>query len=132
MEIEAEILGEDLLLEDVVEQAAIARAEEDRVMRDLGVTTSRSEVPDEEPHRVAHLLDASIRPFPAHRGIQQVAIRPRGVGVRHDDVRRERLTGRETNADRAPSVDEDPIDRRVTANGASLPFDETNETVDES
>ena len=67
MQVEAEVVGEHLLPEDVVEEPAIARPEQDGVVRDVLVAALRAEVPDEEPHRVAHALDARVGPFAGAR-----------------------------------------------------------------
>jgi hypothetical protein len=62
VEVEREVVGEHLLLEDVVEQLFVARAQEDGVVRHVFVLPVGAEVPDEEGHGVARALDARVGP----------------------------------------------------------------------
>ena len=54
MEIEREVLCEDAVFEDIVEQAFVAGAEPDGVVREVGVGPVSSKVDEEKRHAVAH------------------------------------------------------------------------------
>jgi len=54
VEIEREVLCEDTIFENVIEQAFVAGAEPDGVVREVGVGPVSSKVDEEKGHAVAH------------------------------------------------------------------------------
>ena len=68
-------------MEDVVEQALVARAQHHRVVRHIVEAAVGAEVPDEQAHRVALARDAAVGPVAAVLRLDKMTIGPRGVGV---------------------------------------------------
>jgi hypothetical protein len=107
----------------------VARPEHDRVVRDLRVFAFSPEIPDKKAHRVPLSIDARVRPALAVLGRDEVAVRPRRVGVGDDDVGLDALTVREQHAARALALDEDLLHLGPAAHGAALAFDQRYEAV---
>ncbi len=108
--------------EDRVELVVVVGGEEHGVVGELRRAPAQGEQQHEAGQRRLH---PSQRPQRAgrHRGRQQVAVDVLGVGVRHDDVRGQRLAVREADADGPPppAVEEDLRHRCPGAHpGASL------------
>ena len=127
VQVEAEILGQDLAAEDVVEQAAIARAEQDGVVVDAGIALARAEIPDEQAHREARAGQLARRPAFHYGGIEQAAIGGRRIGVGHHHLGRQRFARGEAHAGCPSVLDEDLFHRRVAPHGVALAFDQRHQ-----
>ena len=108
VEIEREIVGEDFLLEDVLEQFLVALGEDDGVVRQLGVGAVGAEIDEEEAHRVAHPFEPRIGPFFARRGRHGFLVEIGHVGVGDDDdarrVPRRSRAGRRARCRLRPAI----------------------------
>ena len=76
MQIEAEIGGEALQVENVAQKLAVAGTEQDRMAPDSLVAAVGSEIPDEQAHRVARPVEPAVRPPLARGGGDQTAVGP--------------------------------------------------------
>mmetsp|Transcript_53793 Transcript_53793/g.126972 ORF Transcript_53793/g.126972 Transcript_53793/m.126972 type:complete len:228 (-) Transcript_53793:961-1644(-) len=88
VQVEAEVVGQVLLREDVVQQALVARAQRDGVVGHVGVLAPRAEVPDEQAHRVARLGDAPVRPVAPVASRQQALVGEGRIRVAHHHIGR--------------------------------------------
>ncbi|EEF25157.1 conserved hypothetical protein, partial [Ricinus communis] len=132
MQVEAEIVGQQLALEDVVQQRPVARAEQYGVVRHRVVATARAEVPDEQAHRIARVVEAAIGPALAPGGRQQVLVGIGGVGVRHHDIGRQRFAAAQPYAGGAAIVRGDLDHFSVAAHAVALPLDQTDQPADQT
>ena len=87
-----------MALEDVVEQGAVAGAEQDGVVGDVVVAAVGAEIPDEEAHGVTGAVDAAVGPAAAVLGGDEAAVGPGGVGVGDDEVGADGLAVGEADA----------------------------------
>ncbi len=67
MQVKAEILADHLLVEDLLQQAAIARAKLDRVMRQVFIPAVGAEIPDKDA--MENRVRASLRAVHRLRGM---------------------------------------------------------------
>src|SRR5690554_4495059 len=81
VQIQGEVVGQDLLLEDIVEQFPIALAQHNRVVLDLRVVAVGAEIADEESHRLLDPRDAFVGISAAMRRVDKVCVDYRWVGV---------------------------------------------------
>jgi hypothetical protein len=112
-EVEAEIVCQHVLVEDVVEQLAIAGPEHDRVVGDVFVPALGAEVPDEQAHRVASGVDATVGPVRARVLGEEVSIREGRVGVGDHEVGGDPLAVVQHDPHRALLAEPDPGDLRA-------------------
>ena len=99
------------------------------MVRDVGVPAARAEVPDEQAHRVARLLDAPVGPAAAVLRRQQVAVGPRRIGVGHHHVGGDLLAGRQAHAAGALALHHDLGHRLIAAHAAALPLDQAHQAL---
>ena len=133
VQVEAEIGGEDLAPEDVAQQFAVARPEQDRVVPDRLVAPPRAEVPDEEAHGMPRPPEPPLRPAPPPvLGRQHLAVGPGGIGVRHHDVGRHRFAGSEHHARGPPVPHRDPPDLGAEPHRAARALDQADEAAHEA
>ena len=123
MQIQAEVLGQ-APTEDVVQQTPVAWTEKDRVMGHIRVLPLSSEVPHEQAHRVTGLLQLAVGPAAAGRVRHEVPVRPRGVGVRDDDVGRDHLPIPQSYSGRLAVLHQDLGHVGVDAKLATQSFDQ--------
>ena len=131
VEVEAEVVRELLVLEDVLDQPLVARPQADRVMRHVVVAAVGAEVPDEEAVRVGKPVDACVGPLAARALGQEVAVGPGDVGVGDDDVGVDHLAALKAHALGGAAVDQDLRDRALQAERAALTPDQAREAVHE-
>ena len=119
VEILREVVGEDLALEDVGQELLVARAEDDVVVPQVGVAVLHpiAEIDHHQRHALLAELDQRVAIDPAVRLVDELQIGGRIVGVRHDEVGRQRFAVRQRHAGRdalaAALLDLDPIDLGV-------------------
>ena len=87
VQVQAEILGQHVLVEDVVEQSLVARAHDHVVVQDVVEAAVRAEVPDDESHRMTRARRSC---GPSSGGVGDRA----AAGCRSRPVRRSRRRGR--------------------------------------
>ena len=98
-------------------------------MRDVSILAPRAEVPDEQAHRIARLLDAPIGPAPAVFGRHQVTIGPGRIGVRDHDIGGNRFAALQAHAPlAAPRSTVIRSTPPTAAHGPALPFDQSDQT----
>ena len=122
MQVETEILGQAMAAEDIVEQPAIAGAEQHRVLRQRLVAAVGAEIPDEQTRRKARALNFSIAPMAAMPRFEQMPIGPRGVRVGHDNIRAQDLTGGQTQPTHPALLHKDLLNLGIAAQGDALGF----------
>jgi len=110
VQIEAEILGQNFALEDVVEQALVARAHENHVVGQGIVTTPCAEVPNKEAHGVVRLLHLAVGPDGALGASQCGLVCPCGIGIGDHHVGLDALATLERDACSASRLDHNAID----------------------
>ena len=98
MQVEAEVFGKNAALEDVVEEFAVARAEEDGVMGDFLVAAVGGEVENEEAHGIVAAGEFGIGPLAAVRRRNEVTVNRGRVGIGYDEVRIEGFAAGEADA----------------------------------
>ncbi len=130
VQIEAEILRQHLAFEDVAQQLAVTRTKDDCVVGDIFVAPVGAEIPQEQTHRVSRPLQPPISPAAARAGRQKLAIRPRGVGVRHNDVSPNCLARFQPHAGGASPAHRDVLDLRAVTDRAALTLDQTDQAAD--
>ena len=86
MQVQREVGGELLSVEDVGQELSVARPKQDRVMRNIGIGVLRAEVPDEETHGVAFAGDRRIGMLPPRVGVDQLGVHHGRVCVGHNEV----------------------------------------------
>ncbi len=129
MQIKTEVRGELLAIEDVREEFAIARAEQDRVMGHVRILAPGSEVPDEQAVGIACAFYAPIRPALAHFRGQQIAIRPCRVGIGDDDVGRDVISRGEHHTRRGAVLHRDRANLRAAPHDVPLRLDQPHEPL---
>ena len=129
MQIQAEVVGQCLAIENVIEQTFVAFAHQHHVMRHIGILPVGTEVPDKQAHGVFCALQLAVGPPPTISGRQQPPVGCSRVGVRDDDVRVDTLTAIEHHAGRAAVFDKDLADRGVHTQRAALRFDQRDEPI---
>jgi len=87
-----------VLLEDVLQQTFVARAQQHHVVRHVGVLLVGAEVPDKQAHGVAALVNALVGPVAAVFRRDQVAVGPGRVGVGDHDVSSHELAAGQRHA----------------------------------
>ena len=131
MQIQAEILRQHMPVEDVVQQCAIAWAEQQRVMRHVRVCHARPEIPDEQAHRIPRPLQLFVRPAAAMPRRDQVAIGPGRIGVRDDDVCRDAFAGNQHDTG-GGSIDHRYLPNfGIASHGVALAGDEAAQALHE-
>ena len=103
VEVQREVLRKHLALEDILEEAAVARAEQDLVMRDVVVGPVGAEVDHEERHRIVEPFEVPVRVLRAHGRADEAHVGVRHVAVGHHDVRRQHLGAVQPNARGPPA-----------------------------
>ena len=121
-----------MALEDVVQQAAVARAQQDGVVGHVRVLAAGAEVPDEQAHRVARLVQAAVGPAMAVLAGQQVAVGPGRIGVGHHHVRGQAAAVGQANAAGGPVLDQDLAHALAAAHLTALPFDQAHQAADQA
>ena len=86
VEVEAEVVGNDTALEDVVEESAVAGTEEDGVMGDVLVAAVGGEVEDEQPHGIFAGGQLLIGPLAPVDGGDELTVDGGRVGVGYNEV----------------------------------------------
>ena len=86
MQIEAEIIGQRLALEQILQQFAIAGTHQDGVVADVIIMAIDAEIPDEQAHGIFGPVELGVGPAPARARGNEMAIGPGRIGVRNDDV----------------------------------------------
>jgi hypothetical protein len=98
VQIEREVAREALVYEDIVEQPAVARPQQDFVVSDVVVSAIGAEVEHEVRHRVAQAADAAIAGAVAEARRHQLEIGVCHVRVADDGVGGQRLPARQPHA----------------------------------
>ena len=88
VEVQREVLGDDLAVEDIPQQPFVTRAEDDRMMRQVRIRAIGAEVDDEQRHREPHPLQSAVGPRPAVFGFDELAVRVGDVAVGDDNTYR--------------------------------------------
>ena len=103
VQIKRKIIGQTPPVEDIIQQALIARPEPDGVMRDLVIFAIRAEKQHIQPHRQLAVVALEARGERQGLSRQQMAIEVHRVPVEHDMVSAEHLAIVQPNAlDPAP------------------------------
>ena len=119
VEILREIVGEDLTLEDVGQELLVARAEDDVVVPQVGIAVLHpiAEIDHHQRHALLAELDQRVAIDPPVCLVDELQIGGRIVGVRHDQIGRQRFAVRQRHAGRdalaAALLDLDPVDFRI-------------------
>ncbi len=100
-------------------------------MRNLRVAAARSEVPHKQTHRVPRLLEPSVRPRSASGRRHQVAVQPRRVGIRDDNIRLYGLAIRQPDTAGFSAIDHHLRDVRVQAELAAQSVDQVQKPADQ-
>ncbi len=129
VQVEAEIVGQLVAAEDVFQQFLVARAEQHHVVRHIGVLAAGAEVPDEEAHGVSAVLDLAVGPVAAVFRLDQVAVGPGGVGVRHHDVGRDALTTGQRDAGGHALVHFDALHLGTATQHPALPLQQAHQAL---
>src|SRR6476646_5613492 len=89
VEIKREVVSQHLLLKDVVEQAAIAPAQQDIMVRQACVRIAPpcAEIEHKERHAILHSLESTVRVPPSELLRNEVAIGKRHIRVRDYTIR---------------------------------------------
>ena len=131
VEVETEVVGDDAALEDVIEESAVAGAEEDGVVGDVFVAAVGGEKEDEEAHGVFAGGEFSIGPLAAVDGGDELAVDGGWVGVGHDEVGFDLFAPGEADAGGMPVANEDFFDGGAMAELHAVALAEGEEGVDE-
>jgi len=115
MQVETEVVGQLLVVENVVEQPFVPRPQQDGVVLHVLVGAVRPEVPDEQAHRVVHVLHLAVRPRVAVLGRHEVPVGPAHVGVGDHEVGGDFLARGEAHPAGRLVLHEDLIDLRAVA-----------------
>ena len=129
VQVEAEILRQVLLREDVLQQRLVARAEHHGVVVDRIVPLAGAEVPDKQAHRIARLLDLPVGPALARVVTQQLGIGPADIGVGDDDIGADGLARGQGHAGGAAFRDLDPRHLRLVAHAAAQALDQPDQPL---
>lgn len=130
VQIEAEVLGERLALEDVLDQFLVTWAEQDGMVLDVRVLALGAEVPDEQPIGELGTLDLAVRPALARMLGQQLAVGGRRIDVGDDHIGRDLLARGQTHAGGLAVSGQDALDLGVVADLGTLPFDQIHQPLD--
>ena len=131
VQVEAEVVGEDAALENVVEESAVARSEEDGVMGDVLVAAVGGKEEDEEAHAVFAAGEFLVGPDAAVFGGDELAVDGRRIGIGHDDFGFERFAVGEADAGGAPFADEDFLDRGAGPELHAVTASEIEQCIDQ-
>jgi hypothetical protein len=131
MKIEAEILGENLVAEDILQQATISGAKDNRMMVAIRILTPSSEVPDKKTHGIVGFGDFPVGPDAPRRVAQQLRIGPANFSIGDNEVATDHLAACETHACHAAALSQDFVNLSVQAKRIALPFNQANHTADQ-
>jgi hypothetical protein len=131
VKVEAEVVGHDAAFEDVIEEFAVAGAEEDGVVGDVLVAAVGREEKDEEAHGVLAGGEFPIGPLAAVDGGDEVTVDGGWVGVGHNEVGVDFFAPGEADAGRTPVADEDLLHRGSMAELHAVALPEGEQGVDQ-
>ena len=105
VQVQAEVLGQVVALEDVVQQFLVAWPHQDHVVGHVFIALVGAEVPDKHAHRITPLVHFLVGPVAAVLRCDELAVRPHGVGVGHHHVGRDALAiGQQHTGDLATAL----------------------------
>ena len=137
LEVEREIVRQRFAVEDVAQQFAVARPQDDVVMgerRHAGIAIAAvcAEVDHDQRHRVAHPGKPAIGILSTRRGVEQVFVRARDVGVAHDNISIQRCAVlAQADADRAAVRGNDPLHFGAEHQRAAEFLEQCDERIDD-
>ena len=127
MDIQAHVIGQLALDEDVIHQTLVARRVQDRVVADIcpfGLGTLGPEVPDIQAHRPSGCLQLLVGPAFCRVVAQQARMGMSCIGVGNDDIRVDPLPSGQTNAHGTTVFDQDLVHLGLVAQQTVLFFDD--------
>ena len=131
VEVEGEVLGQDPVVEDVVEQSLVAGAEPDGVVGKFRIGAVGPEIDEKKGHAVAHFFEPTVGPFVAHRRGDFLTVEIGHIGVRDDHLGAKGFPGAKTDSGHSVIFDEKLVNRSVEAKLTAQVLEEFDEGLHE-